>query len=84
MSKENLNLPKTAFSMKANLPQKEPGLIDFWDKINLYQNLRNESKGKEKFILHDGISALFRLSELRLGRRKRFACDPQEALDTSG
>ena len=54
MSKENLNLPKTAFSMKANLPQKEPGLIDFWDKINLYQNLRNESRGKEKFILHDG------------------------------
>ena len=36
--------------MKANLPQKEPGLIDFWDKINLYQNLRDESKGKEKFI----------------------------------
>ncbi len=54
MSKENLNLPKTAFSMKANLPQKEPGLIDFWDKINLYQNLRDKSKGKEKFILHDG------------------------------
>tara|TARA_B100000700_G_scaffold330807_1_gene459202 strand:+ start:1800 stop:4523 length:2724 start_codon:yes stop_codon:yes gene_type:complete len=54
MSKENLNLPKTAFSMKANLPQKEPGLIDFWDKINLYQNLRDGSKGKEKFILHDG------------------------------
>ena len=54
MSKENLNLPKTAFSMKANLPQKEPSLIDFWDKINLYQNLRDESKGKEKFILHDG------------------------------
>ena len=54
MSKENINLTKKAFSMKANLPQKEPGLIDFWDKINLYQNLRNESKGKEKFILHDG------------------------------
>ena len=54
MSKENLNLPKTAFSMKANLPQKEPGLIDFWDKINLYENLRNSSRGKEKFVLHDG------------------------------
>ena len=40
MSKENLNLPKTAFSMKANLPQKEPDLIDFWNKINLYENLR--------------------------------------------
>tara|TARA_B100000965_G_scaffold393143_1_gene403561 strand:+ start:976 stop:3699 length:2724 start_codon:yes stop_codon:yes gene_type:complete len=54
MSKENLNLPKTAFSMKANLPQKEPNLINFWDKINLYKNLRDQSKGKEKFILHDG------------------------------
>ena len=54
MSKEQLNLPKTSFSMKANLPQKEPGLIDFWNKINLYENLRSESKGKEKFILHDG------------------------------
>ena len=54
MGKEQLNLPKTSFSMKANLPQKEPSLIAFWDKINLYQNLRHESKGKEKFILHDG------------------------------
>ena len=54
MSKENLNLPKTAFSMKANLPQKEPDLIDFWNKINLYENLRIKSKGKEKFVLHDG------------------------------
>ena len=39
MSKENLNLPKTAFSMKANLPQKEPSIIDFWNKINLYEDL---------------------------------------------
>ena len=54
MSKENLNLPKTAFSMKANLPQKEPNLIDFWGKINLYESLRSQSRGKEKFILHDG------------------------------
>ena len=50
MSKENLNLPKTAFSMKANLPQKEPGLIDFWDKINLYQNLRNKAKVKRNLF----------------------------------
>ena len=54
MSKENLNLPKTSFSMKANLPQKEPGIVEFWDKINLYKQLRKQSKGKEKFILHDG------------------------------
>ncbi len=54
MSKENINLPKTVFSMKANLPAKEPGMIQYWDKINLYQKLRDASKGKEKFILHDG------------------------------
>jgi len=54
MSKENINLPKTAFSMKANLPNKEPDLIKYWDNINLYSLLRKDSKGKEKFILHDG------------------------------
>ena len=54
MSKDNINLPKTAFSMKANLPIKEPDLIEFWNKINLYQKLREDSKGKEKFVLHDG------------------------------
>ena len=34
MTKENLNLPKTSFSMRANLPKKEPEIIQFWDKIN--------------------------------------------------
>ena len=54
MSKEHINLPKTAFSMKANLPNKEPGIIEYWQQIKLYEKLRNKSKGKEKFILHDG------------------------------
>ena len=54
MSKENINLPKTAFSMKANLPLKEPGLVEYWDKIDLYNKLRASTKGKEKFVLHDG------------------------------
>ncbi len=54
MSKEHINLPKTAFSMKANLPIKEPGIIEYWQKINLYEKLREKSKGNEKFILHDG------------------------------
>ena len=54
MSKENLNLPKTSFSMKANLPQKEPNIVEFWSKIDLYKQLRTLSKGREKFILHDG------------------------------
>ena len=46
MSKDNVNLPKTAFSMKANLQNKEPGLIDFWDKIELYKKLRSSKIGR--------------------------------------
>ena len=54
MSKSQINLPKTSFSMKANLPVREPEILDYWNKINLYDELRNSSKGKEKFVLHDG------------------------------
>ena len=54
MSKSQINLPKTAFSMKANLPIREPEILEYWKKINLYDELRNSNKGKEKFILHDG------------------------------
>ena len=54
MAENNLNLPKTAFSMKANLPLKEPKILDNWDKTRLYEKLRKKSLGKEKFILHDG------------------------------
>ena len=54
MSNSQINLPKTAFSMKANLPVREPEILEYWKKINLYQELRKSSKGKEKFVLHDG------------------------------
>jgi len=54
MSNSQINLPKTAFSMKANLPVREPEILEYWKKINLYQELRQSSKGKEKFVLHDG------------------------------
>jgi len=54
MSNSQINLPKTAFSMKANLPLREPEILEYWKKINLYQELRQSSKGKEKFVLHDG------------------------------
>ena len=54
MSKDQINLPKTSFSMKANLPNKEPDLIKYWDEIGLYEKLRKNTKGKEKFVLHDG------------------------------
>ena len=54
MSKSQINLPKTAFSMKANLPTREPEILKFWQNINLYDQLRKSRKGEEKFILHDG------------------------------
>jgi len=54
MSKTNINLPKTSFSMKANLPKKEPEILKIWEDLNLYKKLRESRKGKEKFILHDG------------------------------
>ena len=54
MSKDKINLPKTAFSMKANLPAKEPGFVQYWDKIKLYNKLREKTKESEKFVLHDG------------------------------
>ena len=50
MSKQHINLPKTAFSMKANLPTREPEFIKFWDKINLYQKLRDKTKGFDSKI----------------------------------
>jgi isoleucyl-tRNA synthetase len=54
MNKENINLPKTSFSMKANLINKEPEILKIWEKLDLYNKLRESRKGKEKFILHDG------------------------------
>ncbi len=54
MSKSQINLPKTAFSMKANLPTREPEILKFWKNINLYNELRKSRKGEEKFVLHDG------------------------------
>ncbi len=54
MSKFQINLPKTAFSMKANLPSREPEILKLWQKINLYDELRKSRKGEEKFVLHDG------------------------------
>ena len=38
MSKENIQLPKTAFSMKANLPNKEPSILDRWEKTKFTKN----------------------------------------------
>ncbi len=52
--KHTLNLPKTAFPMKANLAQREPETLKRWQQNNLYQKIREASAGRPKFVLHDG------------------------------
>jgi len=52
--KDTLFLPETEFSMKASLQSNEPKILDKWKKEKLYEKLRNKSKKKKKFILHDG------------------------------
>ncbi len=52
--KDSITLPKTEFSMKADLPKKEPDILNNWIKNDIYKKLREQSASKEKFILHDG------------------------------
>ncbi|MBN2483289.1 MAG: isoleucine--tRNA ligase [Candidatus Omnitrophica bacterium] len=52
--KNTLNLPRTDFAMKANLAQREPGILELWQKGKLYSAIRAIHKTHEKFILHDG------------------------------
>ncbi|WP_343183641.1 isoleucine--tRNA ligase [Buchnera aphidicola] len=52
--KNTLQLPKTKFSMKANLPQKEIEILKEWNKINLYKLIVNSKKNSKKFIINDG------------------------------
>ena len=52
--KHTLNLPKTHFSMKANLPQNEPRWLAEWAKGDLYGQIRAARKDAPIFTLHDG------------------------------
>ncbi|WP_379552857.1 isoleucine--tRNA ligase [Qipengyuania sp. DGS5-3] len=52
--KDTVFLPKTDFPMKAGLPQKEPGILQRWQDEKVYEQLREERAGREKFIYHDG------------------------------
>jgi isoleucyl-tRNA synthetase len=52
--KKTLNLPKTDFPMKANLPQNEPKQLAAWQEENLYERILEVRKGKPLFVLHDG------------------------------
>src|SRR3989338_10285033 len=52
--RDTLNLTKTDFSMRANLTTKEPEFLKEWNEQDLYSAIRKKSKGKKKFIIHDG------------------------------
>jgi isoleucyl-tRNA synthetase len=51
---KTLFLPQTEFPMRAGLPQREPEILKEWNKIGLYERLRETSAGRPKFVLHDG------------------------------
>ncbi|HEX4606125.1 MAG TPA: isoleucine--tRNA ligase [Candidatus Angelobacter sp.] len=52
--KKTLNLPKTDFSMKANLPQNEPKWLERWEKMGIYEKIRESRRGAPSYVLHDG------------------------------
>ena len=51
---KTLNLPKTDFSMRAGLPQKEPGMVEKWEEEKLYQRLLEKNQDKPLYVFHDG------------------------------
>ncbi|WP_025323495.1 isoleucine--tRNA ligase [Deferrisoma camini] len=52
--KETLNLPKTAFPMRANLAKREPEILTRWEEQGLYRRILDNSSGRPLFVLHDG------------------------------
>ncbi len=52
--KETLNLPQTDFPMKANLVQREPKWLKQWEENKLYEKIREQARGKPKYVFHDG------------------------------
>jgi isoleucyl-tRNA synthetase len=63
--KDSLNLPQTAFPMKADLPNREKEILAKWEADGTYARLRERSKGKPRFVLHDGPP--FANGEIHLG-----------------
>lgn len=51
---KTLNLPRTDFPMRANLPVREPEILKFWNDIDIYHLVQQKNAGRPKFILHDG------------------------------
>jgi isoleucyl-tRNA synthetase len=52
--KDTINLPKTAFAMKANLSNREPGMVKAWEDAGLYQKIQQQTVDRPRWILHDG------------------------------
>lgn len=52
--KETLLMPETSFQMRGNLPENEKLQIEKWEKMDLYNKVREKNKGKTPFVLHDG------------------------------
>ena len=52
--KSTINLPKTGFPMKANLPQNEPKVLARWEEMHIYEGIRQTRQGAPVYVLHDG------------------------------
>nr|WHW29617.1 putative isoleucyl-tRNA synthetase [uncultured bacterium] len=52
--KDTINLPQTAFPMKAGLPQREPKILDKWQRLDTYHSLQKQRADADTFVLHDG------------------------------
>ena len=50
----SLNLPNTTFAMRAELPKREPQMLDYWKEMKLYERMQEVRAGKPTFVLHDG------------------------------
>lgn len=52
--KDTLLMPKTAFPMRGNLPNKEPEFLKRWDEMDLYRKILKKNEGRPTYVLHDG------------------------------
>ncbi len=52
--KKTLNLPDTAFAMRGDLARREPSMLEAWQRTGLYRRIREASRGRPRFTLHDG------------------------------
>ena len=61
--KSTVFLPRSDFPMRAKLAEREPEMLSRWQKMKLFDRLRAAAKGREKFILHDGLLASLAIGE---------------------